>query len=94
MANREQLCFSGMLCTHSRHGRFFWGLDWGASRCSRKFCVAIADVRKRTFHRGPCDPPTECIRECDSFGFLDKRARAPRPRSLSSGNALPVKRER
>lgn len=93
-ANREQPCVFGTLCTDSQHGQFFLVLDWHASRCSRKFCVAIADVRKRTFHRGPCGPPTECIRECDSFGFLDKRARAPRPRSLFSGNALPVKRER
>jgi hypothetical protein len=62
VANREQLFAIGMLCTDSRHGRFFWGLDWYASRCSRKFCAAIADVRKRKFHRWPYDPPAECRR--------------------------------
>ena len=64
-----------MLCTDRRHGRFFWGLDWDASRCSRKFCVAIADDRKRKFHRGPCDPRVECMPvrvRCPRVFYLNK----------------------
>jgi hypothetical protein len=51
-----------MLCTDRRYGRFSWGLDWDVSRCSRKFYAATADVRKRKFHRAPCDPRVECRR--------------------------------
>ena len=60
--NREQLCVFEMLCTDRRHGRFFWGLGWDARRCSRKFCAATADARKRTFQRGPCNPRAKHMR--------------------------------
>jgi hypothetical protein len=61
MANRrEQLFAFGMLCTDTKRGRFFWGLDWAARRCSHRFCVATADVRTRKFHRFPCDPHADC----------------------------------
>jgi len=54
------LCVLEMLCTDSRHGRFFGGLDWDwdVSRCRRKFYAATADGRKRKF-RLACDPPAE-----------------------------------
>jgi hypothetical protein len=77
-SEREQLFALGMLCTGTKRGQFFWGLGSVACPCSRKFCVAIADVRKRTFHCAPCDPRVECTRECDlcsAFGFLYYRAR-------------------
>jgi hypothetical protein len=61
-SEREQLFALGMLCTGTKRGRFFWGLDWTACPCIHKFCVAIADVRKRTFHCAPCDPRAECMR--------------------------------
>ena len=51
-----------MLCTGTKQGQFFWGLGSVACPCNRKFCVAIADVRKRTFHCAPCDPRVECMR--------------------------------
>jgi hypothetical protein len=60
-SEREQLFALGMLCTGTKRGQFFWGLDWTACPCSHKFCVAIADVRKRTFHCAPCNPRVECI---------------------------------
>jgi hypothetical protein len=77
-SEREQLFALGMLCTGTKRGQFFWGLGSVACPCSRKFCVAIADGRKRTFHCAPCDPRVECTRECDlcsAFGFLYYRAR-------------------
>jgi hypothetical protein len=60
VANRERLCVFEMLCTDSRHGLFFWGLDWDVSRCSRNFYAATADGRKRKF-RLACDPRSECV---------------------------------
>ena len=63
VANREQLFALGMLCTDSRQGRSFWGLDWDwdVCRCSRNFYAATADGRKRKF-RLACDPRTESMR--------------------------------
>lgn len=61
-SEREQLFALGMPCTGTTRGRFFWGLDSAACPCSRKFCVAIVDVRKRKFQCVPCDPRVECRR--------------------------------
>jgi hypothetical protein len=85
-----------MLCTGTKRAQFFWGLGLVACPCSRKFCVAIADVRKRTFHCAPCDPRVECTRECDlcsTFGFLYYRAQSTVPlfipqRERACGKAL------
>src|SRR5580704_19733970 len=49
-----------MLYTDTQRGRFSLGLDWAACRCSHKFDVANAGVRKRKFHRAACDPHTKC----------------------------------
>jgi hypothetical protein len=49
-----------MLCTDTKRGRFFLGLDGAASRCSHRFYAATADVRTRKCRRGPCDPRAEC----------------------------------
>ena len=57
---REQLFAFGMLCTDRKRGRFSSGLGLALNRYSRKFCAVTADVRTRTFHRGPCDPHTKC----------------------------------
>jgi hypothetical protein len=53
VANCEQLWVFGMPCTGTKRDRFSWGLDWTACPCSRRFCVAIADARKRTFRCAP-----------------------------------------
>jgi hypothetical protein len=61
MANRrEQLFAFGMLCTDTKHGRFFLGLHGAASRYSRKFYAATADVHTRKFRRAPCAPRADC----------------------------------
>jgi hypothetical protein len=57
---REQLFAFGMLCTDRKRGRFSSGLGLASNRCSHKFCAVTADVRTRTFHRGPCDPHSKC----------------------------------
>jgi hypothetical protein len=59
-SGREQLFVLGMLCTGTKCGRFFWGLDWAASQCTRKFCGTIANARKRTFRCAASDPRAKC----------------------------------
>jgi len=64
-----------MPSTDRRHGRFFWVLDWGASRCSHKFCEATADDRRRKFHHGACDPRAKRTWPkigCNQAFFLNK----------------------
>jgi hypothetical protein len=56
---REQLFASGTLCTDTKRGLFFWGLDGAASHCNRRFYVATAGGRTRKFRRAPCDPRAE-----------------------------------
>ena len=52
-SEREQLFALGMLCTGTKRGRFFSGLDSAPCQYIRKFYVAIAGVRKRTFRYAP-----------------------------------------
>ena len=57
---REQLFAFETLCTDTKRGLFFWGLDGAASRCNRRFYATTADGRTRKFRRAPCDPRAEC----------------------------------
>src|SRR6202789_4639529 len=68
-AKREQPCVFEMPCTGRRQGRFFSDLDWGASRCRRKFCALTAEVRKRKLHHGSCHPSRQSMAQS---GFLSK----------------------
>jgi hypothetical protein len=50
---REQLFAPGMLCTCTKGGWVFGGLDWAASQCNRKSCGRTPDVHK---HKACCVP--------------------------------------
>src|SRR6185437_8155485 len=52
-SRREQLFALRMLCTGTKRVPFFWGLDWVARPCSRRFYVRTADVRKHICHSEP-----------------------------------------